>query len=257
MHELDKAIFEVFTSSGGTIAANLRPYLSLVLEVYGAFEIIHRFIQWRKREEKRRKLKRSLALTFQKKLNKARNDLEKLADDVAYAFGALFIYSIAIPPFEPKEKARDIIKQLENDYIEMTKSMGELMRLVKKHEKMIVSALELDETQIMLLEGLSEAFEKETPDIKALVDYLPLIVQEMQKTERERKAFSRELAKGIGKFNSTSKLVVINHALGINRRYKRCFKKAARHGLKEFLREFNECRMKPTQTFPPPKTLNR
>ncbi len=214
MHELDKAIFEVFTGSGGTIAANLRPYLSLILEIYGAFEIIHRFIQWRKREEKRRNLKRSLALTFQKKLDKARNDLEKLADDLAYAFGGLFIYSIAIPPFEPKEKARDIIKQLENDYIEMTKSMGELMRLVKKHEKMIVSALELDETQIMLLEGLSEAFEKETPDIKALVDYLPLIAQEMQKTEKERKAFGRELAKGIGKFNSTTGLALTSSQLG-------------------------------------------
>jgi len=46
MHELDKAIFEVFTGSGGTFAANLRPYLSLVLEIYGVFEIIHRFIHW-------------------------------------------------------------------------------------------------------------------------------------------------------------------------------------------------------------------
>ncbi|ASJ00339.1 hypothetical protein [Thermococcus gorgonarius] len=242
MHELDKAIFEVFTGSGGTIAANLRPYFSLVLEVYGAFEIIHRFIQWRKREERKRNLKRSLALTFQKKLDKARSDLEKLADDVAYAFGALFMYSVAIPPFEPKKKARDIIKQLENDYIEMTKSMQELMRLVKKHKKMIVSALELDETQVMLLEGLSEAFEKEKPDIEALTDYLPLIAQEMQKTEKERKDFSRELAKGIGKFNSASGLIVINHALGINSRYKRCFKKAARYGLKEFSQRFNECR---------------
>lgn len=241
MHNLDKALLELFASSGGTLTANLKPYLSLILEIYGAFEILDRFIRWRKREERKRNLKRSLALTFQKKLDNARNDLEKLADDLAYAFGALFIYSIAIPPFEPKEKARDIIKQLENDYIEMTKSMGELMRLVKKHEKMIVSALELDETQIMLLEGLSEAFEKETPDIKALVDYLPLIVQEMQKTEKERKAFGRELAKGIGKFNSTTGLAVINRALGINRRYKRCFKKAAKHGLKEFSEKFNEC----------------
>lgn len=33
----------------------------------------------------------------------------------------------------------------------------------------------------------------------------------MQKTEKERKkTFSRKLAKGIGKFNSTSGLVVIN-----------------------------------------------
>ncbi|WP_456365238.1 hypothetical protein [Thermococcus sp.] len=240
MHELDKAILEVFTGSGGTFAANLRPYLSLVLEIYGAFEIIYRFIQWRKREERKRNLKRSLALTFQKKLDKARNDLEKLADDVSYAFGALFIYSVAIPPFEPKEKARDIIKQLENDYIEMTKSMKELMMLVKKHEKMIVSALELDGTQILLLEGLIEAFEKEKPDIEALTDYLPLIAQEMQKTEKERKAFSLELSKGIGKFNSTSGLIVINHAIG--GRYKRCFKKAARHGFKEFSQKFNECR---------------
>ena len=151
------------------------------------------------------------------------------------------MYSVAIPPFEPKEKARDIIKQLENDYIEMTKSMRKLMRLVKKHEKMIVSALELNGTQVMLLEGLIEAFEKEKPDIEALTDYLPLIVHEMEKTGKERKAFSRELAKGIGKFNSASGLVVINHALGINRRYKRCFKKAARHGLKEFSQKFNEC----------------
>ncbi|WP_461864829.1 hypothetical protein [Thermococcus sp.] len=246
MHELDKAIFEVFTGSGGTLTANLKPYLSLVLEVYGAFKIIHRFIQWRKKEEERRNLKRSLALTFQKKLDRARNDLEKLADDVSYAFGALFIYSVAIPPFEPKEKARDIIKQLENDYIEMTKSMKELMMLVKKHEKMIVSALELYGTQILLLEGLIEAFEKEKLDIEALTDYLPLIAQEMQKTEKERKAFSRELSKGIGKFNSTSGLIVINHALGINRRYKRCFKKAARHGFKEFSQKFNECRFKVT-----------
>ena len=253
MHELDKAIFEVFTGSGGTIAANLRPYLSLVLEVYGAFEIIHQFIQWRKREERKRKLKRSLALTFQKKLDRARNDLEKLADDVAYAFGALFIYSVAIPPFEPKEKARDIIKQLENDYIEMTKSMQELMRLVKKHEKMIVSALELDETQVMLLEGLSEAFEKEKPDIEALIDYLPLIVQEMPKTEKERKAFSRELSKRIGKFNSAFGLVVINHALGIDKQYKQCFKKAARYGIAEFSERFNECIAQPKRKYPPPK----
>lgn len=89
--------------------ANLRPYLSLVLEIYGAFEIIYRFIQWRKREEEKRNLKRSLALTFQKRLDKARNDLEKLADDIAYAFGALYIYSMAIPPFEPKEEARNEI----------------------------------------------------------------------------------------------------------------------------------------------------
>ncbi|WP_175059796.1 hypothetical protein [Thermococcus sp. 2319x1] len=242
MHELDKAIFEVFTGSGATFAANLRPYLSLVLEIYGAFEIIHRFIQWRKKEEERRNLKRSLALMFQKKLDKARNDLEKLEDDIAYAFGALFVYSVAIPPFEPKEKARDIIKQLENDYIEMAESMRELMRLVKKHEKMIVSALELDETKIMLLEGLSDAFEKEKPDIEALTDYLPLIAQEMQKTEKKRKAFSRELAKGIGKFNSAYELVKINRALGIDRHYKRCFKKAAKHSFKEFSRKFNECR---------------
>ncbi len=242
MHELDKAIFEVFTGSGGTIAANLKPYLSLAIALYEVFKIVVDFIQWRKREERKRNLKRSLALTFQKKLDRARDNLKKLADDVSYAFGALFLYSVAIPPFEPEEKARDIIKQLENDYIEMTKSMKELMMLVKKHEKMIVSALELNGTQIMLLEGLIEAFEKEKPDIEALADYLPLIVHEMRKTEKERKTFSRELAKGIGKFNSASGLVVINHALGINRRYKRCFKKAARHGFKEFSQKFNECR---------------
>ncbi len=72
-----------------------------------------------------------------------------------------------------------------------------------------------DGTQILLLEGLSEAFEKEKPDIEALTDYLPLIAQEMRKTEKERKAFSRELSKGIGKFNSTSGLIVINHALAV------------------------------------------
>ena len=99
-----------------------------------------------------------------------------------------------------------------------------------------------DGTQILLLEGLSEAFEKEKLDIEALTDYLPLIAQEMQKTEKERKAFSLELSKGIGKFNSTSGLIVINHALGINRRYKRCFKKAARHEFKELSQKFNECR---------------
>ena len=69
---------------------------------------------------------------------------------------------------------------------------------------MIVSVLKLEETQIMLLEGLIEAFEKEKPDIEALIDYLPLIIHEMQKTEKERKAFSRELARGIGKFNPTT-----------------------------------------------------
>ncbi|MBC7109290.1 MAG: hypothetical protein H5T41_11025, partial [Methanomassiliicoccales archaeon] len=210
MHELDKAIFEVFTGSGGTIATNLKPYFSLAIALYELFKIGVDFIQWRKREEKKRNLKRSLALTFHKKLDRARNDLEKLADDVSYAFGALFVYSVAVPPFEPKEKARAIIEQLENDYIEMMKSMRELMRLVKRHKKMIVSALELDETQIMLLEGLTEAFEKEEPDIESLTDYLPLIAQEMQKTEKERRAFSRELSKGIGRFNSNSGLVAIN-----------------------------------------------
>ncbi|ASJ08057.1 hypothetical protein A3L11_01975 [Thermococcus siculi] len=154
------------------------------------------------------------------------------------------MYSVAVPPFEPKEKARAIIEQLENDYIEMTKSMQELMRLVKRHEKMIISAIELDGTQIVLLEGLIEAFEKEKPDIESLTDYLPLIAQEMRKTEKERKVFSQELSRGIGKFNSTSGLIVINHALGINRGYKRCFKKAARHGLKEFTQKFNECQFK-------------
>ena len=92
-----------------------------------------------------------------------------------------------------------------------------------------------------MLDALSDAFEKEKPDIEALIDYLPLIAQEMRKTEKERKAFSRELAKGIGKFNSTSGLVILNHALGINKRYKRCFKKAAKHGIKEFSQKFNEC----------------
>jgi len=95
-----------------------------------------------------------------------------------------------------------------------------------------------------LLEGL----------IEVLIDYLPLIAQEMQKTEKERKkTFSRKLAKGIGKFNSTSGLVIINHALGINRQYKQCFKKAARYGIEEFLRRFNECRTRPKQKYILPK----
>jgi len=55
----------------------------------------------------------------------------------------------------------------------------------------------------------------------------------MQKTEKERRAFSRELSKGIGRFNSNSGLVAINNALGIDRHYKRCFQKAARNTLKE------------------------
>ncbi|HIH72072.1 hypothetical protein GBV73_09790 [Thermococcus sp. 101 C5] len=87
MNELDKAIFGVFTGSGATIAANLRPYITLALELYEAFRILREFIKWRKKEEKKKNHKRSLALIFQKKLDKARNDLEKLADDVSYAFG--------------------------------------------------------------------------------------------------------------------------------------------------------------------------
>ncbi|USS41575.1 hypothetical protein NF865_05300 [Thermococcus aggregans] len=257
MHELDKAIFKFLMSSSGTIASNLKPYLSLALEIYGIFEIISKFIQWRREVERKRRLRKSLANTFQKKLDKAKRDLEQLADDIAYAFGALFMYSITIPPFEPKEKAQRIVNQIERDYKELTKSMYELMKLVRRHRNMIIDALDLDETQILLLDGLAIAFKNKTPDIESLTDYLPLIAEEMQKSEKERQIFSQELGKQIGKFNSTYGLVIINHALGINRQYKQCFKKAARYGIEEFLRRFNECRTRPKQKYVPPKRKKR
>ncbi|HIH72071.1 MAG: Uncharacterized protein XD43_0531 [Thermococcales archaeon 44_46] len=156
--------------------------------------------------------------------------------------GALFIYSTVVPPFEPKEKAQEIVRQLEEDYQELAKSMHELMKLVKKHERMIIKALDLDETQKLLLDGLAAMFENETPDVEAIVDYLPLISEEIRKSRKERNLFSQELGKQLGKFNTTHGLVIINHALRIDRKYKRCFKKAAKYGFKEFWQKFNECR---------------
>ncbi|WP_456450286.1 hypothetical protein [Palaeococcus sp. (in: euryarchaeotes)] len=166
-------------------------------------------------ELKKRELKEELASVIEEPLLEAKDAIEKLADDVAYSLAAYLMYSLVFVPFEPEEKAREIIGTLDSDYERAKIAIRELAHHLKTHKDTLFKTLALKPHQRILLEKFIALADENIKPLD-LKNYQKQFIEGLFETSKERERFSREFSRLIEEFNEKHGFKELNAALGLD-----------------------------------------